>query len=336
MKRALGTSIILRLWTVKSILPTVKSALAKESKFAFTTMASPQKTNQEEDMTPWKLYPIESYTELRTKHGKENLKMIHMVRHAEGTHNVDGDYKNEKNLDARLTEKGMTQCQSLAQHSQTIMMDELRLHDIHLYHDDAAVITSPMTRCVQTALYSFPWLLSADDDDTDGLAANKNVPLVPLESIRESVNYACDRRRTITEISKEYPRLDVSELCDQEDQDFIWDSYRERLGKDWDQHMESVELNAIAHRGREGIEYLQDRPEHHLFVCSHSAFLRCILNGRQERGVPQMPPQILDKRQDKTKHKLFEFCGSQAWVDKMRSNYGNCELRSFCMLAQSL
>ncbi|CAJ1942520.1 unnamed protein product [Cylindrotheca closterium] len=309
-------------------------------------MASPRKTNQattkdsqsslqqaqknsvecESFKAPWKLYPIDSYNELRTKHGKENIKVIHMVRHAEGTHNVDGDYKNEKNMDARLTENGMAQCQSLAQHTQATMTEEI-LQDI----DDVAVITSPMTRCVQTALYSFRWLPDNDDDDSSG----KKVPFVALESIRETVNYACDRRRTIAEISKDFPRVDFTK-CDQ-DNDFIWDDYRNRLGKDWDEHMESGELNMIAHRAREGFEYLQGRPEHHLVVCSHSAFLRCILNWGQEEGVPQMPPQVLDKRQDKTNYKLFKFCGSKAgWEDQMRSNYENCELRSFCMLAQGL
>mmetsp|Transcript_30556 Transcript_30556/g.73316 ORF Transcript_30556/g.73316 Transcript_30556/m.73316 type:complete len:309 (+) Transcript_30556:18-944(+) len=280
MKRSLGTSIILRLWTIHNVLPAVQSALSKESKLAFTTMASSRKTTTNQATTdsqslqhaqqdsvesksctaPWKLYPIESYNELRTKHGKENIKVIHMVRHAEGTHNVERDYKNEKNLDARLTEKGMAQCQTLAQHTQATMMKDLLQQDID---NDVAVITSPMTRCVQTALYSFPWLL-ADDDD--------KVPFVALESIRESVNYACDRRRTITEISKEYPRVDFSECCNH-DNDFIWDNYRNRLGKDWDVQMESAELNHMAHRAREGLEYLQGRPEHHLIVCSHSGKL---------------------------------------------------------------
>ena len=180
-----------------------------------------------------------------------------MVRHAEGTHNVEGDYKNEKNLDARLTEKGMAQCQSLARHTQITMMEEL-LQDL----DDVAVITSPMTRCVQTVLYSLPWL--ADKGKVV-------VPFVALESIRETVNYACDRRRTITEISNDFPRVDFSK-CNQ-DNDFLWDDYRHRLGKDWDEHMESSELNMISYRAREGFKYLQGRPEHHLVVCSHSGKL---------------------------------------------------------------
>ena len=242
-------------------------------------------------------------------------------------------------MDARLTPKGMAQCASLAQHTENTMMNDLKLEDV-------AVVTSPMTRCVQTALYSFPWLASV-----------AKVPFVALESVRETVNYACDRRRTIAEISKDFPRVDFANC--KEDSDFIWDAYRRQLGDDWDTHMESAELYQIAHRAREGFWYLQNRPEHHLFVCSHSgefslcyivglssctlanltlfclAFLRCILNWGQVGGVPQLMAQVLDQRDDKTtNHKLFEFCGPELWKAHMRSNYENCELRSFCMLVQ--
>jgi hypothetical protein len=72
----------------------------------------------------------------------------------------------------------------------------------------------------------------------------------------------------------------------------------------------------------------------HTSFCCNVAFLRCILNWGQEGGVPLMMPQIWDDRQEKTNHKLFEYLGDEAWERYMRSDYENCELRSFCMLVK--
>ena len=212
---------------------------------------------------PWKLYPMERYQELTTIHGKEQIKVIHMVRHAEGTHNVEQHYKEHSNIDARLTPKGREQCSDLAEKVQETM-PHLNVHSDKEYENDIAVIVSPMTRCVQTALYSFPWL-----------AKTSTIPFVAHETLRETVNYSCDRRRPIREISSEFQRVDFS-FCD-EDLDFIWNEYRQRLSENWEKHMESAELNVVASRAYEGFSFLQERPEHHLIVCSHSGKRRQIL-----------------------------------------------------------
>jgi broad specificity phosphatase PhoE len=237
-----------------------------------------------------------------------------MVRHAEGTHNLEENYGDRDNIDARLTPKGLEQCAQLAQQVQA-NRPEL-VNNV----DDIRVISSPLTRCVQTALHSFPWL-----------AGNDSISFTAYESIRETVNYACDRRRPISVIAQEFPRVDFASFC-QQDNDFIWDSYRNRLSDDWEKHMESAELNAVASRGYDGFLFLQQQEQHHLVICSHSAFLRCILNWGQEGGVPQRMTQILDERSDKTNHKLFDYDDDQEFEQYMRSNYENCELRSFCLL----
>jgi hypothetical protein len=72
----------------------------------------------------------------------------------------------------------------------------------------------------------------------------------------------------------------------------------------------------------------------HINFCCNVSFLRCILNWGQEGGIPHMPPQILDDRQEKINHKLFEYLGDEAWERHMRSDFANCELRSFCMLVK--
>lgn len=49
-----------------------------------------------------------------------------------------------------------------------------------------------------------------------------------------------------------------------------------------------------------------------------------------------MMPQILDIRKEKGDHKLFQYLGDEAWERHMRSNYENCELRSFCILVKKM
>jgi broad specificity phosphatase PhoE len=281
---------------------------------ATTVEASPPST------PPWQLYPVARYKDLQNKHGKDKVKVLHMVRHAEGTHNVDREYKDPQNIDARLTSKGKQQCESLAQ----------RLMEMKTTTDeqDICVFTSPMTRCVQTALYSYPWL-----------ADSQTIPFVAHESLRETVNYNCDRRRDLTEIAQEFPRVDFSLITEREDA--IWASYQNRVSEDWDSHLESAELHVVANRAIQAFRLIQQRPESQVVVCTHSAFLRCVLNWGQEGGVPLMMPQFLDERQDKTNQKLFEYNiggtdddSTTTFEDYMRRDYENCESRSFCVLVQ--
>jgi broad specificity phosphatase PhoE len=268
---------------------------------------------------PWQVYPMEHHDELKAIHGHGKVKVVHIVRHAEGTHNVEQNYKCLSNLDARLTDKGQQQCTDLAERIQATLL---------VPTEDICVWTSPMTRCVETALFSFPFL-----------AENPDIPFLAHEAWRETVNFNCDRRRSLAESRDEFPRIDFSWIV--ENHDPIWDSYRKRVPDDWDKPLESFELHVVTERALEGFRSLQQRPESNFIVCSHSAFLRCILNWGQSGGVPKLPPQELDEREHPaTNHKLFEYMNgnvdpsSSDFEEYMRSDYENCELRSFCLLVQ--
>jgi broad specificity phosphatase PhoE len=266
-------------------------------------------------LVPIQVFPSQQFQDLQSRYGDKNVKLVHMVRHAEGTHNVNKDYKDSINVDARLTSKGMDQCSSLSR----IQNEIVGRND----NKKIAVVTSSMTRCIQTALHSFP-----------DLANNPDIPFIAHEGFRETVNFNCDRRRSKSEISNEFPRVDFSLVLD--DEDPIWKSYRERVSDDWNAPMESAELFKVAERGWEGLRCIAQRPEPEIIICSHSAFLRCIFNFGQEGGIPQLPPQNLDGREDKNDHKLFEYNANceNGLEEDMRRNYDNCELRSFCLLFQ--
>lgn len=384
--------------------------------------------------SPWKVYPSWQYETLVQRFGREKVKLIYMVRHAEGTHNVNRDYKNIEQLDARLTKIGIEQCQKL--HNELLLLrddkaivkkrkynnidnsnvdnhqDKRIINNNHRQrleylmrndvgsdggnsdiddNDDICVVVSPLTRCIQTALLSFDFLVSKavpSTNDFDDSSNNTNietttttaVPFVGLESLRETVNYNADRRRRISEISNEFLQVDFS-FC-QNDEDEIWMSYRRReqqqselesssysSPKDKDKssetdtiitprnHLESAELHAVAKRGRQSLEFIESLSQSKLIICTHSAYLRCILNWGQTGGVPQMFDQWLDDQEEHymRQEKLFDYCyhdshdcddsndsdgsdnaklGQVSFEEYMRKDYDNAELRSFCLLIQ--
>ena len=110
------------------------------------------------------------------------VKLLHLVRHAQGTHNVDpeGVSRQPSGLDARLTEEGERQCAALAAAAAGLRPE--------------VVISSPLMRTLKTAALSF-----------DVQLRQGGVPLVALEDCRETVNYLCDARRPLS--------LNVAELA---------------------------------------------------------------------------------------------------------------------------
>jgi broad specificity phosphatase PhoE len=367
----------------------------------------------------------------------ETIHRIHMVRHAEGYHNVEKDYKNHKNRDARLTPKGTDQCAALAHYVRD------HYHQLFYHHHEEPpppktgssggpsswknnttnilVVTSTLTRCIQTALQAFSDLASATATDTATDTAttstsNVVIPFVAHEGIRETVNYECDVRRSLATLAKEFPRIDfetavgfstvasssssssssavtttttttttaiVNDKHDDDDDedtdDPIWNAYRQRFGMDYDGPCESAELHVVARRGYHFFHWLVQHYNNNnndndnttmkritdVIVCTHSAFLRCILSWNQVGGVPQQMAQTLDDRTDDEKRKdsfqLFEYCptttttstattssssptscSDQSTVERggdvsafeasMRKDYENCELRSFCLV----
>lgn len=85
-------------------------------------------------------------------------KTIHLVRHAQGIHNVEGEkdhsaYLSRHLFDAHLTPLGWQQVDNLRKHVQTSGISKR----VEL------VITSPLLRCMQTAVGVF-----GGEDSTDG------------------------------------------------------------------------------------------------------------------------------------------------------------------------
>lgn len=175
-------------------------------------------------------------------------KLLHFVRHAEGTHNLNRlTIKEPVAHDAKLTATGVRQCAQL-QRASADLRPEL-------------VVTSPLTRTCQTAELCFgPQIAAA------------GAKLVALESVRETVNYMCDGRRPLSQIAAEHPAVDFS--CCPHDRDEIWARYVAKYG-DHEAHRhlrETADLGALASRALDAVEWLGARPEKEIVVVGHSAF----------------------------------------------------------------
>jgi broad specificity phosphatase PhoE len=220
----------------------------------------------------------------------ENVKTCHFVRHGQGFHNLMADVatsqgrtwvpvsldgagglycrdsfvlvcvvgsqfahiclKNSKTpenpyymfeiLDAPLTEKGRQQALVLQPRVQAIR-DQPEL-----------VAFSPNCRALQTGVLVFEHLVG-------------KVPFLAHEMVREGFGvHLCDQRRPTSRQTAEFPMVDFSLLETEEDVLFLPDR-RETKPE-------------IADRAYKFLEWLSARPEKHIGVASHSAWLLTLFN----------------------------------------------------------
>jgi len=306
---------ILLLHSSSNIYPTQRNMTASSQQFddpPLATSSIPPAAKRTFDVYPYG-------TSNQALKDYKHTKVVHFVRHAIGTHNVHREYRALHNLDARLTDTGQEQCRALAAKiAAANKTDNTALY--HLRESAQLVVTSPLTRCIQTATISFQQL---------------QLPVMAHPAVRETVNYNCDRRRTVAEIAADFDStVDFSQVLSPHDD--LWAAYEESLGcyETYDQHRESGELYKVADRGRHFFEWLDTCHESHVVVCSHAAFLRCLWNyGQHADGtIPFQPPQTLDDRgPDEVNVPVIRYCGDDdqgTFAKSMHESFLNCELRS--------
>ena len=288
------------------------------------------------------IYPHDADVEALSKQYRQ-VKTLYYIRHAEGTHNVNMEYRDIVNFDARLTERGQAQCRELANRIiRAATADDSDSRDptdkstndadskvlSQLYQSVELVVTSPLTRCMQTALLSLEPILNKKNND-DGRPV---IEALAHDGIRETVNFNCDRRRKISELENDLEfgtRIDFSHVAD--NHDAIWDSYESMLGSDteYTSHRESAQVYLVAQRARHFFtEFLMSRPEQHICLCSHRAFSRVLWN--YGIGYATNVQQSLDERvgDGRDNVPVVQYRGDEAFANAMRADYDNCELRA--------
>ncbi|XP_022136313.1 phosphoglycerate mutase-like protein 1 [Momordica charantia] len=193
-------------------------------------------------------------------------KTIHLVRHAQGFHNLNEDLDSllsEEFFDARLTPVGWKQVDTLRKHVQSRGISK----KIEL------VITSPMSRTIETAVGTFGGEEHSDDlnvpplmvenaggNNRPAISSLNCPPVLAIEDCRELIGVLPNvRRRSISEYRPLYPAIDFSMI--EHDEDVFWKP---------DVFETEDEITA---RGLKFFKWLLTRKEKEIAVVTHSAFL---------------------------------------------------------------
>lgn len=233
-------------------------------------------------------------------------KVIHLVRHAQGVHNIEGDknykaYMKPEYFDAPLTELGWQQVENLRKHVRACGLSK----KIQL------VISSPLMRTMQTAAGVFggddytagmdalPVMVANAGDSSHSAISSLNCPpLLAVELCREHLGvHPCDRRRSISEYQLIFPAIDFSPI--ESDEDVLWKPNVRETKEE------------VADRGMKFMNWLWTRKEREIAVVTHSGFLFHTLSRFGNDCHPQMK-------------------------DEIGKHFANCELRSMVIVDRSV
>lgn len=248
-------------------------------------------------------------------------KTIHLIRHAEGWHNVDEleaeaaelwkthpqgslraeygiawmlmkEVSGDKYLDPLLTPKGREQAYALRTKLRKPWVDHAFVVD--------AIALSPMRRAIETALLGLPQLEAAAtavrlDDPRAGHVTAAAPELFASDLLRERcAHFMPDSRLTRTELEQEYSALGGNVTID-----FSQISDADRLFIDGKERNEpEIGSQLLAERAGEAIKWLMSLPAHQqsVAVVSHKHFLGALTSLGATTGVTQRPFENAEMR----------------------------------------
>ncbi|KAH7367491.1 phosphoglycerate mutase family protein [Plectosphaerella cucumerina] len=187
---------------------------------------------------------------------------IHLVRHAQGYHNLS--VENEQLPDPDLTELGNKQCAGVRS----------RFHS----HDKLThLVASPMRRTLHTCLQSFG-PAPGDDDDFQRTAL---LPVLALPEIQEVSDNPCDTGSEVARLEEEFRgKVDFSRVP------AGWNE-KKAASSPWEPTLEKLE--ARARKARIALRKLaasSDKEDVHIAAVSHGAFLHFLTDDWSEINLP--------------------------------------------------
>ncbi|GAV72024.1 His_Phos_1 domain-containing protein [Cephalotus follicularis] len=205
----------------------------------------------------------------RVWHPRNRRKILHLVRHAQGFHNIEQEkggisQLSPKLFDAQLSPLGWQQTGGLHK----------LVHASGLLKKIELVVTSPMSRTMQTTIGVFgseghtdgldvtPVIVTtAGNNGHCGISTPNCPPIIAVELCRERLGiHPCDKRRSISEYRSLFPAIDFSLI--ESDDDNQWKADTRETHED------------VAARGMEFMEWLWTRQEKEIAVVSHGVFLQ--------------------------------------------------------------
>nr|CAN82045.1 hypothetical protein VITISV_026200 [Vitis vinifera] len=218
-------------------------------------------------------------------------KTLHLVRHAQGIHNVDGDknykaYLSPAFFDAQLTHLGWQQVDNLRKH----------VHACGLAKRIELVITSPLLRTMQTAVGVF-----------GGEGYKDRMDVLPL-----MVANAGECNRSAISSLDSPPFLAV-ELCREHliesDEDILWKANVRETNEE------------VAARGLKFMNWLWTRKEKEIAIVTHSGFLFHTLNAFGNDCHPLVKTEICKHFANCELRSMIIVDRSMAGSDSSTTNY---------------
>jgi broad specificity phosphatase PhoE len=120
-----------------------------------------------------------------------SISVVYLLRHGESEHNVSGDFSQP---DPPLTAVGVTQAAAL---TGTFPAPDAI----------GAILTSPLTRTLQTTLGGFSTIIN-NNNNQDGNGAR----LIIDKDLQERSNFPCDTGSPASQLAKAFPTLDFGGL----------------------------------------------------------------------------------------------------------------------------
>ncbi|GMI90625.1 hypothetical protein like AT1G58280 [Hibiscus trionum] len=201
----------------------------------------------------------------------QRCKTLHLVRHAEGIHNMAGEkdyaaYSSEQNFDSHLTTLGWLQVDNLRK----------RVQETGLSKKIELVVVSPLLRAMQTAVgvfggegqkqgsddgHGLPLMVAdAAESHRPEISSQNCAPFLAVELCRERFGaHPCDRRRSISYYRSIFPAIDFSLI--ESDDDVLWKP----------EAREPIEEVAV--RGMKFFTWLFSRKEKEIAIVTHRGFL---------------------------------------------------------------
>ncbi|THG08009.1 hypothetical protein TEA_029377 [Camellia sinensis var. sinensis] len=182
-----------------------------------------------------------------------HCKTLHLVRHAQGIHNVEGDknyeaYMSPEYFDAQITPLGWQQVDNLRKHAQSS----------GLFKRIDLVITSPLLSQIRhTLVINFIHWVMITYYGIAGLCKQLLEYLV-VETMQMGI-HPCDRRRSISDYECLFPAVDFS--LAKSDEDILWKA-----------NIRETEEELTA-RGMKFMNWLWTRKEKEIAIVTHSGFL---------------------------------------------------------------
>ncbi|KAL2825329.1 histidine phosphatase superfamily [Aspergillus cavernicola] len=205
---------------------------------------------------------------------------LHLVRHAEGTHNPTHD---TSILDPPLTANGVQQCEELSEH-------------FSFNERVGLVLTSPLRRTLQTALIGFRRCFDQRLELKSGIQSSSQICLDPdlqAHSLRP-----CDTGSEILTLRSEFP-------------DLPWDIFALDPTFPAKEGLYAPDIEALEARGRRVrcrlrrvFEELENSSRPDVVVVTHGGFMRFVTGEKGMGFDPAMPRTFLVNFESDSRMKL--------------------------------